>query len=112
MPSQYVIGALGKEFGRQPSPHLMGVGERSSAGQAHGETAIRAEYGTAQIDLPRSVFGLRDIGEGGDRRTAAGPQCGEHGPFRGDRGPGLLVVEAGEQLDEASTPTPTSCGQR
>ncbi len=81
-------------------PDLRGVGERSGAGQPDGIAAVRADHRTAQVDL-RPCVALGDLGQRGDRGGAAGLQRGQQSPLRGDRGPGVGVVERGEQLDQA-----------
>src|SRR5690242_16853909 len=101
MLSQYVCGALGEVLGGQPRTHRGGVDQRSGAAGPDGTLPVRADRGTTEVQLQRPAITNDDGGEGGDRSAAARLERGEQRPLRDHRGVGVLVVEAGQQLNEA-----------
>ena len=76
-------------------PTALGVGGQPGGGAAQVDGAVDARDDGAQRQLD-AVVALDDLGEGADRRGAAGLELGEDGALGDDAGAGVGVVEGGD----------------
>src|SRR3954470_8401551 len=105
------VGAGAEEVGGECLADLRRVGGRSGARQPDGSGPIRADHGTAQVDLVAVLtFGERGVCR--DRGGAPGLERGEHRPLRQDGGAGRCMIECGQQLDQVGVAGPALHRQR
>ena len=88
-----LAGAVGEQHRGQLAAELLGPLDRADDRAAQVDGGVEAAGEGPQRELDHAVPAVDDLGEGADRRGAAGLERGEQRPLGGDAGPGVRIVQ-------------------